>query len=344
MTLAVAVVGLQTRPHRKDPAKVTRRHAAGPGSLAAAVSASARVVAGAGCTVTGAGPARAPGLTGPLVDLLGSRYAAPRWQDWHFAPHPAAPLALPHYTGRDSSGIPVIPPRAGAAAGGGAAEGRAEGGPGRGAVREAGRPGAGRVRPPGAAGRAAFLMCHQHVELARAAQESERAELPQLSRGLAAPFPAAPGSRSLGRGAAAAPRSGQVERGPGSRPGPRAGHPGRRGAGPGSQLLPRPPAAATRARRCGKARPTVGGTPPAAQPRPCAPTDLSADGVELWTRGGRCLPGPASLVAVGICVDRCIQAPGQPCPGALGPPLTEEAQTHKLPSPEKMAVCRTLTA
>lgn len=40
-------------------------------------------------------------------------------------------------------------------------------------------------------------------------------------------------------------------------------------------------------------------------------------------RGGRCLPGPASLAAVGICVDRCIQAPGQPCPGALGRPLTD---------------------
>lgn len=40
-------------------------------------------------------------------------------------------------------------------------------------------------------------------------------------------------------------------------------------------------------------------------------------------RGGHCLPGPASLAAVGICVDRCIQAPGQPCPGALGRPLTD---------------------
>lgn len=34
--------------------------------------------------------------------------------------------------------------------------------------------GAGRVGPPGAAGRAAFLMCHQHVEADRAQRASER--------------------------------------------------------------------------------------------------------------------------------------------------------------------------
>lgn len=122
-------------------------------------------------------------------------------------------------------GCPPRVPQAGAGSaaggGGGAAERRAEGGPGRGAsawLREAVRAGAGRVRPPGAAGRAAFLMCHQHVEPARAAPQAGGTPPTFEGSCCPAPLPAAPGSRSLGRGRRRPPGPGQVERGPGPRP------------------------------------------------------------------------------------------------------------------------------
>lgn len=141
--------------------------------------------------------------------------------------------------------LPVLPAGADSAArgGGGGAEGRAEGGPGRGAssrLREAVRAGAGRVRPPGAVGRAAFLMCHQHVEPARAAPLAGGTPPTFEGSRRSAPLPAAPGSRSLGRRRRRPPGLRRVERGPGPRPGLR-GAPERRGAGPDWRMRPRTP-------------------------------------------------------------------------------------------------------
>ncbi|XP_066220483.1 collagen, type I, alpha 1b-like [Saccopteryx leptura] len=137
----------------------------------------------------------------------------------------------------------VQAPQAGA---GGATEGRAEGGPGRSAVRLAPGGSAGgrwpRVRPPGAAGRGAFLTCHQHVEPAPAAGASGRAggrNSPNF-RGVPTPrsSPCCAELVLLGARAATAPGPAQVEQG--ARPAG-AERPGRRGTGPSEQRLPRPP-------------------------------------------------------------------------------------------------------
>lgn len=154
-------------------------------------------------------------------------------------------IRSPGQLGRPGKGAPVRPPprprvlprvpQAGEGSavrgGGGGAEGRAEGGPGRGAsarLREAVRAGAGRVRPPGAVGRAAFLMCHQHVEPARAALRAGGTPLTFEGSRRPTPFPAVPGPCSSGRWRQLPPGPGRVERGPGPRPGAR-GAPGTSG-------------------------------------------------------------------------------------------------------------------
>lgn len=241
-------------------------------------------------------------------------------------PHPTAPHPRPVPSCGCSSS-----PRAGAAAGG-AVPPRGGRRAGRGGapsprLREAVRAGAGRVRPPGAVGRAAFLMCHQHVELARAARASGTPPTFEGSR-RAAPLPAAPGSRSRGEGAAAAPRSRRVERGPGARPGARGGT---GTSGRGTRLAANSPipgggGVAGSAVREGAA---CGGRRPARRSAPALrPADLSAGnrgGAQLglagaaWDRGevSRCVTLVLSAGGAGSGTAGCPHLPHtRHCPSA----------------------------
>ncbi|XP_073875054.1 uncharacterized protein [Macaca fascicularis] len=171
----------------------------------------------------------------------------------------------------------AVPPRGGRRAGrGGAPSAR---------LREAVRAGAGRVRPPGAAGRAAFLMCHQHVEPGRAA--ASKRTLPQLSRGLAIPLlsrlrPARSPSGG-GSGGPQVPGRSSETTAPGQE---REGLPERRGAGPGSRLRPQcPGGGAGSAVREGAACGERLAPAPAPRPAPLAPRHSPAE-LSAGNRGG----------------------------------------------------------
>lgn len=196
----------------------------------------------------GAAPAGRERGARPLPAPLHGPGVFPRCRSLERAPRPGA-----------------VPPGGGRRAGrGGAPSAR---------LREAVRAGAGRVRPPGAAGRAAFLMCHQHVELARAARASGTPPTFEGSR-RRAPLPAAPGSRSLGRGRWRPPGPGRLSEAPGPRPGARRapGTSGRR-----ARLAATCPtsgggdagSAVREGAACGGRRPARGSA--RAEPRPCAP-------------------------------------------------------------------------